>query len=121
MIKTPERNPVRLLRHSARTLKDTWSEAILGYAGLSGGFTLGLLAWMLIVGCFIWGAVYVPVIGGYLVLVGLAAGLLGLVVAAYASALATNIHRCALYLYATEGVVPGPYRVADMNAGWRVR
>ena len=35
--------------------------------------------------------------------------------------LATHVYRCALYVYASEGVVPGPYTAEMMNAGWKVK
>jgi hypothetical protein len=35
--------------------------------------------------------------------------------------MATHIYRCALYVYASEGVVPGPYTAELMDAGWKVR
>ena len=33
--------------------------------------------------------------------------------------MATHVYRCALYVYASEGVVPGPYTAEMMNAGWK--
>jgi len=32
-----------------------------------------------------------------------------------------SIYLCALYIYATEGVVPGPLRSKDMDAVWQIR
>jgi hypothetical protein len=36
-------------------------------------------------------------------------------------AVATDVFRCALYVYASEGVVPQPYTTELLNAGWKVK
>jgi predicted alternative tryptophan synthase beta-subunit len=35
--------------------------------------------------------------------------------------IADDIFRCALYVYASEGVVPAPYTAELMDAAWKVR
>ena len=34
---------------------------------------------------------------------------------------ASRVYRAALYIYATEGVVPGPFEKDQMDMGWKVR
>jgi hypothetical protein len=46
---------------------------------------------------------------------------LGLFFMAYISSVAGHVYRCALYLYATEGVVPEPYSQELMDMAWKVK
>jgi hypothetical protein len=39
---------------------------------------------------------------------------------AYVSGVAGHVFRCALYIYATEGVVPEPYNQELMDMAWKV-
>jgi hypothetical protein len=44
-----------------------------------------------------------------------------LVVYCYLASVASRIYLCALYLYACDGVVPGPYDASMMAAGWKMK
>jgi hypothetical protein len=35
--------------------------------------------------------------------------------------MAGHVYRCALYVYASEGVVPGTFTPELLNAGWKVK
>jgi hypothetical protein len=47
--------------------------------------------------------------------------LLGVMAFSYAVSVANDIYRCALYIYASEGVVPEAYSVELMDAAWKVK
>jgi hypothetical protein len=44
-----------------------------------------------------------------------------LVVIAYLQNIASQVYRCALFIYASEGVVPGPYDQDMMDLAWKVK
>ena len=48
-------------------------------------------------------------------------GLLGLLLMAYISGVAGHVYRCALYLYAAEGVIPEPYNQEMLDMAWKVK
>jgi hypothetical protein len=115
----PMRNPIKILRQSALTLKRTWGEGLIGYVGFSAGsaviFMCSLLPLLLAVGIAvllksIWFTAIVGVVW-----------LIGLFFLAYVSNVASQVYRCALYIYAAEGVVPEPYTRDLMDMAWRVK
>jgi hypothetical protein len=119
IVRREESNPIAVLRDSAATLKRTWGESLVGYVGISlagavvalgailTAVAIGLLAAFAHLG---WTAVFLGVMW-----------LVAVVVASFVVSLATHVFRCALYVYATEGVVPGTFTPEMMNAGWKVR
>jgi hypothetical protein len=115
-------DPLKLLRTSAGTLKRTWGELVIGFVGLELASGLLLLAALLAGGavtlgfcwCFhltLWLAV--PVMMGELMLLLLLLGLIGSV--------ANPVYRCALYVYATEGVVPDSFDKELLDSAWKVK
>ena len=112
-------NPVVVLRHSVRLLRRTWGESLIAYVGLTlAGWVAGLVALgtVLIAFAVAW---FVP---NWLALASAAAAGLGLfLVAGYLAGVMGDIYRCALYIYASEGVVPAPFTPAMMDAAWKVR
>ncbi len=113
------RNPIRILKQSALTLKRTWGESLIGYLGFSAGnlvvFMSSLLPLMLAgVAAFLLKNVWIIAIAGAL-------WLMGLLVIAYIIGVAGNVFRCALYKYATEGVVPEPYNQDLLDQAWKVK
>jgi hypothetical protein len=123
IVRQEERNPLRVLRHSATTLKRAWGESLVGYMGirmggliLVAGVVIGLIALVM--------AGQMAVLGhfnGRLAASMQLAGLLVIFGAGFLLNLTNAIYRCALYIYASEGVVPASYTVEMMNAGWKVR
>ncbi len=110
-------NPVRHLRTSAAILRRTWGETLLGFVGINIGFVIALIATLLLV---------VGVVGAALWHVGLLVLIvpllvLGILATALLSSLANQVYRGALYVYATEGVLPGPYDASDMDRAWKLR
>ena len=112
-------NPLAMLRHSAAMLRKTWGESLVGYVGL----TLG--SWIILFGslAFLAGAIMltvmlhspVPILLAIVVWLGVMLSL------AYFVAVASQVYRCALYVYASEGVVPAPYTPELMDAAWKIK
>ncbi|HTZ21675.1 MAG TPA: DUF6159 family protein [Opitutaceae bacterium] len=112
-------NPIALLRSSAATLKKTWGESLIGYVGITFGswiVVLGSLVLLLVPG--------LPLAWFYNPMILFAGGVIWLVaifVYSYLVGVAGRIYRGALYVYATEGVVPAPFTAELMDAAWKVR
>jgi hypothetical protein len=119
IIRREDSNPFAVLRDSAATLNGTWGESVAGYVGIQGAGVIALLA--LSIGAVVaaYGAAKVDF--EWLVLVVGAGWLLGLIAVGVLCGMATHVYRCALYVYATEGVVPEPYTSELMDAGWKVK
>ncbi len=47
--------------------------------------------------------------------------IVALVAFAFLSTLSLNIYRCALYVYASEGVIPEPFTAELMDSPWKIR
>jgi len=119
IVREESANPFTLLRTSAATLKKTWGESLIGYAGITFG------SWFVMLGSMIF------LIGTGLLSMWLhhpeylfAAGCLWFVamcVYGYLVSVAGRIYRGALYVYASEGVVPAPFTAELMDAAWKVK
>ena len=115
----PTRNPIKILQLSAMTLKRTWGEGLIGYLGFSAGsvviFVCSLLPLLL--------ASAIALVFKSVWLIGIAGAIwvLGLFLMAYISGVAGHVYRCALFKYATEGVVPEPYNQELLDMAWRVK
>jgi hypothetical protein len=115
----PMRNPLKILQQSAMTLKRAWGEGLIGYVGFSAGSVV-------VVGCSLLPLALAIVLAVLLksVWLGVIAGamwLFSLFFLAYVSGVASNVYRCALYLYAAEGVVPEPYSQDLLDMAWKVK
>lgn len=119
MIREPNANPLALLRNSTSTLKKTWGEALIGFVGIALG------SWLLLAGIFL----FVALAALTIVLLHLPALLLPLgigwflvvVTFGYLINVANDVFRCALYVYASEGVVPEPFTADLMDSAWKVK
>ena len=115
----PMRNPIKILQQSALTLKRTWGESLIGYVGFSAGsavvFASSLLP-LLLAGALalLFKSVWLMVIAGVI-------WVLALLFIAYVSGVAGHVYRCALYLYAAEGVAPEPYSQDLLDMAWKVK
>lgn len=119
IVRREESNPLVVLRDSAGTLKRTWGESLVGFVGINlAGAVVALGAVGTAVAIALLAAFAHA--GGFAVFLG-AMWIVAVVVASFVVNLATHVYRCALYVYATEGVVPGPYTAEMMNAGWKIR
>lgn len=112
-------NPVALLRNSAGTLRKTWGESLIGYAGITVGSWIVALGSMALLAGAVVAAVlmHVPI----LILPAVLLWLAGIFAYGYIIAVANHVYRCALYVYASEGVVPASYNADMMNMAWKVK
>ena len=115
----PMRNPLKILQQSALTLKRTWGEGLIGYLGFTAGsvvvFMCSLLPLLLAgVIALLTRSVWFMVIAGVV-------WVIGVLLAAYVSSVASHVYRCALYIYAAEGVVPEPYNQDLLDMAWKVK
>jgi hypothetical protein len=120
MIQEPTvRNPIKILRQSALTLKRAWGEGLNGFAGSAIGGA-AIVLWLVlpvvmagVTGLFvksIWFLIVAGVIWAFgLFFLSCALGIVG------------QVYLCALYIYATEGVVPEPYNRDMMDTAWEVK
>lgn len=119
IIRRTDSNPLAVLRDSVTTLKRTWGESLAGFLGIQLG---GLAFVALSVGLLVPAAILAVVLHQFWI--GAAAGglwLLAIFAASFFLHMATHVYRCALYVYASEGVVPEPYTAEMMDAGWKVK
>jgi hypothetical protein len=119
IIRRQDSNPLAVLRDSAATLKQTWGESLVGFIGIRVGGALLVAGTVLIavVAALFALALHWTVVA---ILIG-ATWLLAMIVFGFFVQMATHVYRCALYVYASEGVVPGPYTADMMNSGWKVK
>jgi hypothetical protein len=119
-------NPLKLLRNSAGTLKRTWGELVIGFAGmelafgfatlllivvalLTGGVATSIICWH-----FHWSQWWLlPVVMGEWFSLAIVMGIIGGVV--------NPVYRCALYVYATEGVIPDSFDKELLDSAWKVK
>lgn len=119
IIRREESNPLTVLKDSALTLKRTWGESLAGYVGIR----LAGLAVMLAAG----GIIVVLALGSalthawWILIGGAVLVILAVLAASFFIILANHVYRCALYIYASEGVVPEPYTAEMMNTAWKVK
>jgi hypothetical protein len=112
-------NPFKIVSKSAATIKRTWGEMLAGYLGMQGSNLLFLYASILF-----WMATALVAFllsNGWLLLIAGVPWLLCLIAYSYLASVASRVYLCALYLYASEGVVPGYYDASMMGMGWRLK
>ncbi|MBC7366086.1 MAG: hypothetical protein H7343_04615, partial [Undibacterium sp.] len=119
IVRHDEKNPFTVLRASALTLKATWGESLVGFVGMQ---AVGLAFMFFVIVFGVIEAVTIAVLQQ----VPLAVAMGGLFVVAmmlygFVMGLASHVYRCALYVFASEGVVPQPYTRAMMDTGWKIK
>ena len=122
MVRSDSRNPVELLRYSASTLKKTWGESLVGFAAdtvsgvvlliVLGALNIGMLATA--------GLLHSPLVYIIFVPTTLVLSVVALLAFAFLSAISLHIYRCALYVYASEGVIPEPFNPELMDSPWKI-
>ena len=112
-------NPFEVLRKSASTLKKTWGESLAGYLGLQFGKVLVFVCSILFLG----GAVAASIMArnGWILLGGVVLWISALIVFAYLTNVASQVYRCALYIYAAEGAIPQPYNDELLQMAWKMK
>jgi hypothetical protein len=112
-------NPFHLLRQSADTLKKTWGETLIGYAGIQLGSFVVVLSSLVMLGGAVFVAIRLQSVSFMITVVAL--WLTGILAFSYLTAVANHIYRCALYIFAVEGRVPAPYDQAAMQSAWKMK
>jgi len=119
-------NPVKLLRNSAGTLKRTWGELVIGHVGLEMAF--GAVTMFLIVFSLLTGGVMMYVacehyhLSLWWILAVVFTELMLLVIPmSIIGSVVNPVYRCALYIYATEGVVPESFDQELLDSAWKVK
>jgi len=118
MVREESANPVTLLKSSVQMLKRTWGDALLGFVKIRFA-----AVFILMVMC-VWGFMFVSRAGNVNVerMVVLGAFFSAVfILQSFVLGFVNDIYRCALYVFASEGVVPEPFSEDDMNAAWKVK
>ncbi len=102
--------PFKLLRRSAMIIKNFWGESISGFIGM--GLIAGLPALLITPGVFF-------LVNHRLYL--FAAVVLAMVVLLMLLNLIKHVFIAALYVYATEGVIPGDFNKELMDSAWKIK
>ncbi len=111
-------NPFGILTRSAQTIKRTWGEMLAGYVGMRG--TNLMVVWGSILFWMATGASALLFKNPWILLMGIP--WLGIIIAySYVTSIASRVYLCALYLYASDGVVPGYYDTEMMGLGWKLK
>lgn len=110
-------NPLQVLKKSALTLKKTWGESLIGYAGVSfGGTIIVLLSLVWLAGGV---AVSMACHLYWLTALVVLAWLVMIVLWSYTLSVASQIFRCALFVYASQGALPPPYTQDMLALAWK--
>jgi hypothetical protein len=119
-------NPLQLLRNSAGLLKRTWGELVIGFVGLELVF-LAIIVPLILATCFVpW--MLVHYFGHHSLWVGVGMTMVGIgiiflisITLSWISNMVISLYRCALYIYATEGVVPETFDKELLDSAWKVK
>jgi len=112
-------NPFDVLRKSASTLKKTWGESLAGYVGLQFGRVLVFLFSILFLGSAVVASIMAQ--NGWILLGAGVLWIFALIVFAYLTSVASQVYRCALYIYASEGTIPQPYNDELLQMAWKLK
>jgi len=124
-------NPVRFVKTSAAILKRTWGESLIGYLGISFGGLFLFVSTVVLVGPIIF--LFITMVNTntlninipLMLSIGVPIVIMGwivfVIVFSYFLHVASQVYLGALYIYATEGVVPEPFDQEQMNMAWRIK
>ncbi len=112
-------NPLAVLKKSAGVLKQTWGEALIGYAGLSIANSLVALGSVIWLGGTI--AISAALHNFALIPIAVSVWLCALFIWSYVAGVASNVYRGALYLYASEGMIAEPYSQEILDMAWKFK
>lgn len=112
-------NPFAVLSKSATTIKRTWGEMLAGYVGLKGMNLLVL--WASILSWISAGTAAYLLSNFWILLLFGIPWLVAIIIYGYLTSIASRVYLCALYLYASDGVVPAPYDESMMSMGWKLK
>jgi len=110
-------NPFQVLKKSALTLTKTWGESLIGYAGVSfGGAIVVLLSLLWLAGGVAFSVAWHLY---WLTALVVLAWLVMIILWSYALSVASQIFRCALFVYASQGTLPPPYTQDMLALAWK--
>jgi hypothetical protein len=119
LIVESEVNPVSILRKSASTLKKTWGESLAGYLGLQFGGVLVLMLSLVFLGGALVGSIMLN--SFWIMAIAGVFWVFGLIAFAYISSVASQVYRCALFVYASEGTIPQPFNSELLQMAWKMK
>jgi hypothetical protein len=119
-------NPFEVLKKSALLIRRRWGEGLIGYVGIRAAgavLALGLIVAfsVLLVVLGLAAGSYLPSILVPLLVVVIGTWLIATILVAYFENVLNRVFQCALYVYAAEGVIPGPFDQALLDAAWKVK
>lgn len=113
---TETTSPLQLLRHSAGTLKRTWGELVIGFVSMEAILIFYTMPFMLAI-FFISGFTHHAASPMFIFCVIF----LMVFPLSWICQVVNSVYRCALYIYATEGVVPGLFDKELLDSAWKVK
>jgi hypothetical protein len=119
-------NPFEVLKKSALLIKRRWGEGLIGYVGIRTAgavVAIGLIvvfSVLLVVLSLVVGSYLLTILTPFLVVL-IGAFVLALILVAYLENVTNKVFQCALYIYAAEGVIPGPFDQAVLDSAWKVK
>lgn len=118
-------NPFEVLKKSALLIKRRWGEGLIGYVGIRAAgavlaVSLIVVFSVLLVVLGLWVGTSWPSLLTPLIVVLVATWLLSSILVAYFENVINKVFQCALYIYAAEGVVPGPFDQDLLDTAWKV-
>lgn len=112
-------NPLLILKTSAGILRKTWGESLAGYVGIQlASMLVGVCSVLLLI-AFI--ALSVVMQSATIAFVALPLWIAFMIVFAYLMGVLSQVYRGALFMYATEGVVPAPFVAEHMQMAWKTK
>ncbi len=112
-------NPLTFLKRSASMLKKTWGESLIGYLGIRFGTVMAVLGSLAMIAIPL--GIGLILANPWLVAAAIGLEVVYLIIITYLVQIASQVYRCALFIYASEGVVPGPYDQDMMDLAWKVK
>jgi len=119
LIMEPDKNPVNVLRKSASTLKKTWGESLVGYLGLQMSGMIALCFSFVLLGCGI--AASIAFHSFWIFAVAILFWIFFLFAFSYLTNVASQVYKCALFVYASEGSIPQPYNSDLLEMAWKMK
>jgi hypothetical protein len=117
------RNPFSYLKKSSSIIVKTWGESLVGYVGF--GMLNGLVFFCSFIVMLGFNIFALAVLGGQLgttlAITCSVSWLILLIAFMYIVGVAEKIYRGALYLYASEGIIPEEYSQEVMESAWKIR
>ncbi|MEO6054329.1 MAG: DUF6159 family protein [Chthoniobacterales bacterium] len=118
-------NPIYILKSSAQTIKKTWGELLVGFVGIQLGIVMLLLILPIVIGIPLCMSFYQtnlsPTVFFTIIFTGLGIWITLMFIVSYFTHVANDIYRCALFLYATQGVTSSAFSTELLNSAWKTK